>query len=67
MVQWLGLCAPNAGGLGLFPVQGTGSHMLQLKTLHATTKKGILMPQLKKKKQKQKNPYMLQLKPGAAK
>ena len=65
MVQWLGLCAPYAGGLDLIPVQETGSHMLQLKTLHATTKKGILMPQLKKKKKKKKS-YMLQLNPGAA-
>ena len=26
------------GALGLFPGQGAGSHMLQLKILHATTK-----------------------------
>ena len=31
VVQWLRLCAPNAGGLGLIPCQGTGSRMLQLK------------------------------------
>ena len=44
MVQWLRLCAPNAGGLGSIPGQGTRSHMLQLrvfrrelKTQHATT------------------------------
>ena len=33
VVQWLGLHAPNAGGLGSIPGQGTRSHM------HATTKK----------------------------
>ena len=30
VVQWLRLCAPNAGSLGLIPDQGTRSHMLQL-------------------------------------
>ena len=39
VVQWLRLCAPNAGGLGLTPGQGTRSHMLQLKEIpHAATK-----------------------------
>ena len=38
VVQWLRLCALNAGGLGLIPGQGTRSHMLQLKILHAATK-----------------------------
>ena len=33
MVQWLRLCAPNAGDLGLIPGQGTRSHILQLKDL----------------------------------
>ena len=28
VVQWLRLCVPKAGGLGLFPGQGTRSHML---------------------------------------
>ena len=37
MVQGLGCCAPNAGGPGLIPGQGTRSHMLQLR----------VMPQLK--------------------
>ena len=32
VVQWLRLCAPNAGVLGLITGQGTRSHM------HATTK-----------------------------
>ena len=32
MVQWLRLQAPNAGGLGLIPGQGTRSRM------HAATK-----------------------------
>ena len=31
MAQWLRLCAPNAGGLGLIPGQGNRSHMLQLR------------------------------------
>ena len=44
VVQWL-LHAPKAKGSSLIPGQGTGSHilqlrvhMLQLKTLHVTTK-----------------------------
>ena len=39
VVQWLRLCAPNAGGLGSIPGQGTRSHMLQLR---------VHVPQLKK-------------------
>ena len=31
MVRWLRLCAPNAGGPGLIPCQGTRSCMLQLR------------------------------------
>ena len=31
VVQWLGLHAPNAGGLGLILGQGTRSHMPQLR------------------------------------
>ena len=45
VVQWLGLCAPNAGGPGSVPGQGARSHlpqlrvcMPQLKILHAATK-----------------------------
>ena len=38
MAQWLRLCAPNAGDLGLIPGQETRSHILQLKSLCATTK-----------------------------
>ena len=38
MVPQLRLCALNAGGPGSIPGQGTGSHRLQLKTPHATTK-----------------------------
>ena len=30
VVQWLRLHTPNEEGLGLIPVQGTRSHMLQL-------------------------------------
>lgn len=35
VVQCLGLWDPNAGGPGLIPGQGTRSHMMQLKILHA--------------------------------
>ena len=35
--QWLRLHAPNAGDLGYIPGQGTRSHTLQLKILHAKT------------------------------
>ena len=38
VVQWLRLCAPNAGGLGSIRGQGTRSHMPQLKILHAAMK-----------------------------
>ena len=40
VVQWLRLCAPNAGGPGSVPGQGTRSHMLQRRSKipHATTK-----------------------------
>ncbi|TEA39679.1 hypothetical protein DBR06_SOUSAS3410146, partial [Sousa chinensis] len=38
VVQWLRLRAPNAGGLGSIPGQGTRSHVPQLKLLHAATK-----------------------------
>ena len=31
IVQWLRLCATNAGGLGSIPGQGTRSHTLQLR------------------------------------
>ena len=31
VVQWLRLCAPNAGGPGSTPDLGTRSHMLQLR------------------------------------
>ncbi|TEA37693.1 hypothetical protein DBR06_SOUSAS9210008, partial [Sousa chinensis] len=39
VVQWLRLCAPNAGGPGSIPGQGTRSHMhATTKSSHATTK-----------------------------
>ena len=38
VVQWLGLWAPNAEDPGPIPGQETGSHMLQLKILHAAAK-----------------------------
>ena len=37
-VQWLKLCASNAGGPDSIPGQGTRSHMLQLKVLCAVIK-----------------------------
>ena len=36
VVQGLSLRAPNAGGLGLIPGQGTRSHMRQLRSVAAT-------------------------------
>ncbi|TEA16682.1 hypothetical protein DBR06_SOUSAS20610074, partial [Sousa chinensis] len=39
VVQWVRLRAPNAGGLGLIPGQGTRSRMhATTKSLHASTK-----------------------------
>ena len=38
VVQWLRLCALNAGGMGSIAGQGTRSHMPQLKILNASTK-----------------------------
>ena len=38
VVQWLRLHAPNTGGLGSIPSQGTRFHMLQLKILHVAKK-----------------------------
>ena len=39
VAQWLRLCAPNAGGLGSIPGQGTRSHThTSTKSLHAATK-----------------------------
>ena len=39
VAQWIRLCSPNAGGLGLIPGQGTRSHMhAATKSSHATTK-----------------------------
>ena len=49
VVQWLRLCAPNAGGPSLIPAQGTRSYVLHLKTLPAATK--IQHSQISKYKQ----------------
>ena len=38
VVQWVRLHTLDAGGLGLIPGQGIGSHMPQLKIWHAATK-----------------------------
>ena len=47
VVQWLGCQAPNAGGPGSIPGQGTRSHMhATTKSPHAATKRSC-MKQLK--------------------
>ena len=61
VAQGLRLLAPNAGGLGSIPDQGTRSHMLQLKLLHATTKtqdsqKKIFFRKFLKKKSSEDGP-----------
>ena len=38
VVQWLRLCAPNAGALGSIPGQGARSHMQQLRPSEAKLK-----------------------------
>ena len=38
MVQWLRFHTPNTGGTRSIPSQGTRSHTMQLKILHAATK-----------------------------
>ena len=38
VVQWVRVRAPDAGGPGSIPGQGTRSHMPQLRSPHATTK-----------------------------
>ena len=35
VIQWLGLHSPSKGGPGSIPGWEAGSHMLQLKILHA--------------------------------
>ena len=45
MVQWLRLHAPNAGGLGSIPGQGTRSHMPQVRVRMPQLR--VCMPQLK--------------------
>ena len=41
VVQWLRLCAPDAGSLGLIPGWGTAFHMLQLKDPHAIRSRAV--------------------------
>ena len=38
MVQGLRLCAPNTGGPGSIPGQGTRFHMSQIRVSHGATK-----------------------------
>ena len=63
VVQWIRLHAPNAGGPGSIPGEGTRSHMhAATKSLHATTKepacrnKGAHLPQLRSKHAATKEP-----------
>ena len=58
VVQWLRLCTPNSGGLGLIPDLGARSHMPQLRAC---------MPHLKKSCTPQQISGVLQLRPGTAK
>ena len=52
-VQWLRLHAPNVGGPGSIPGQGTRSNMPQLKISHAATKtRCSQISKIKKKKKK---------------
>ena len=44
VVQWLRLCVPSAGDLGLTSGRGTRSHMLQL-IVHSFATKRFLKPQ----------------------
>ncbi|TEA39663.1 hypothetical protein DBR06_SOUSAS3410125, partial [Sousa chinensis] len=53
VVQWLGLHAPNVGGLGSILGQGSRSHM------HATTR--VHMPQLRSPCATTKGAYLPQL------
>ena len=61
VVEWLRLCAPNAGGLGSIPDQRTRSHMSQLRH---TARSYIL--QLKLPCMLQQRSHVQQLRPGAA-
>ena len=72
VVQWVRLCAPNAGGPGSIPSWGTRSRMhaatksrlqlrvrmLQLRSPHAATKRSCMLQQRSR---------MLQLRPSTAK
>ena len=53
VVQWPRFCAPNAGGPGSIPGQGTRSHVLQLKITHSATKTWSSQINIKKKKKKE--------------
>ena len=66
-VQWLKLHAPNAGGLGSIPGQGTASHMQQLRaftpplripqTAMRSSHRATMTQCSQKKKNKLQNPY----------
>ncbi|TEA23326.1 hypothetical protein DBR06_SOUSAS10410006, partial [Sousa chinensis] len=43
VVQWLRLHAPNAGGPGLIPGQGTRSHMPQLRVCLSQLKRSHML------------------------
>ena len=63
VVQWLRLCAPDTGGLGLIPGQGTRSHMPQLRLYAAklikinVRKKKVHSLKKKKKKERKHVPH----------
>ena len=59
VVQWLGLCAPNAGSPGSIPGWGTRSRM------HAATKSPYAVT--KEVRMLQRRSIVPQLRPGAAK
>ena len=53
MAQWIRLCAPNAGGLGSIPGQGTRSHMHAATEIsHATTKQPAAATKTPRQKKK---------------
>ena len=57
MVQWLRLCAPDAGGLGSIPGQGNRSHMLQLRVCMPQGRWKILCAATKTKHIKKQRHY----------
>ena len=67
VAQWLRLCAPNKGGLGSIPGQGTWSHMLQPRVHMPHLKILRAAPKDPKCRNEDRRSCMLWLRPGAAK